>query len=81
LEHSARFSCAIADFRLGLEVAAIQRLGVELNRLLMTRDPLSERVHFAKWRFTLIAAGAAAGGAARRVWRRGVDARGLVDNG
>jgi squalene synthase HpnC len=81
LERSAKFSRGIADFRLGLEVAAIQRLGEQLNSLLMHRDPLSERVHFGKWRFTLIAAGAAAGGAARRVWPRGGDRRGLVDNG
>ena len=81
LERSARFSGGIADFRLGLEVAAIQRLGEQLNSLLIHRDPLSERVHFGKWRFTLIAAGAAAGGFARRVWRRAGDARGLVDNG
>jgi squalene synthase HpnC len=81
LEQSARLSSGIADFRLGLEVAAIQRLGVGLNRLLMRRDPLSERVHFAKWRFTLIAAAAAAGGAAERVWRAAAGARGLVDYG
>ena len=73
LERSARFSGGIADFRLGLEVAAIQRLGEQLNSLLIHRDPLSERVHFGKWRFTLIAAGGAAGGFARRVWRRAGD--------
>jgi hydroxysqualene synthase len=81
LSRSSTFSRGIADFRLGLEVAAIQRLAEQLNKLLMRRDPLSERVHFGKWRFTLIAAGAAAGGAAQRVWRRSADARGLVDNG
>jgi squalene synthase HpnC len=81
LARSAQFSGGILDFRLALEVAAIQRLGERLNRLLTMRDPLSERVHFGKGRFTLIAAGAAAGAAFRRIWRRAGDTRGLVEHG
>ncbi len=81
LAQSAQFSGGILDFRLALEVAAIQRLGERLNRLLMVRDPLSEPVHFGKGRFTVIAAGAAAGAAVRRIWRRAGDTRGLVEHG
>jgi hydroxysqualene synthase len=78
---SAGFSGAIADFRLGLEVAAIQRLGESLNGRLVRRDPLSERVHFGKWRFTLIALTAAAGGAFGRLRRGFGSPRGHSDNG
>ncbi len=81
LQRSAGFSGAIRDFRLGLEVAAIQRLGEGLNGLLIRRDPLSERVHFGKWRFALIAVAAATAGACGRLWRRSGSSRGLVDNG
>ena len=81
LQKSAGFSRAIGDFRLGLEVAAIQRLGESLNGLLIRRDPLSERVHFGKWRFALIAMAAATAGACGRLWRRSGASGGLVDNG
>jgi hydroxysqualene synthase len=49
LDRSAPFSASIADFRLRLEVAAIQRLARALSRRLMRRDPLSERVHLSKF--------------------------------
>ena len=43
------FAGAIADSRLALEVDLIQTLAVDLNRLLMTRDPLSQPVHHSKF--------------------------------
>ena len=41
---STPFARGIADRRLGLEVAVIQRLAIDLVRRLKTRDPLAERV-------------------------------------
>jgi hydroxysqualene synthase len=35
----------VRDFRLALEVGAIQRLAESLNQRLSQRDPLSEEVH------------------------------------
>ena len=37
----------INDWRLGLEVSVINTLAHRLTRILMARDPLSERVHLA----------------------------------
>ncbi len=48
LEDAKLFSAQIADLRLGLEVAVIQRLALTLRRMLLRRDPLSERVHLTK---------------------------------
>ena len=48
LGQSRPFSGMIADGRLRLEVAVIQRLAEDLNRRLSVRDPLSERVHHTK---------------------------------
>jgi squalene synthase HpnC len=45
LDQSAAFSARIADFRLAMEVAVIQALARRLTALLLTRDPLSEKVH------------------------------------
>ena len=45
LVQSRAFSNQIADHRLALEVGLIQRLAEDLNRRLLTQDPLSERVH------------------------------------
>jgi len=46
---SRPFSRGINDGRLALEVDLIQALADDLNRLLMTRDPLSQAVHHSKW--------------------------------
>ena len=43
------FARQIHDFRLALEVGAIQRLAEGLVRRLTRRDPLSERVHHNRW--------------------------------
>ncbi len=48
LGRSAPFTGMIRDGRLRLEVAVIQRLALDLNRRLSSRDPLSERVHHSK---------------------------------
>lgn len=45
LSTSTAFALAIRDRRLAAEVAIIQRLAEDLVSRLMTRDPLSERVH------------------------------------
>jgi squalene synthase HpnC len=48
LQRSAPFARRIQDTRLGLEVNAIQALAEDLNRKLLARDPLSQRVHHGK---------------------------------
>jgi len=48
LRLSAPFSRQIADLRLALEVAVIQRLATTLTGVLARRDPLSEGVHLGK---------------------------------
>jgi squalene synthase HpnC len=48
LDEAAPFSAQIVDLRLAVEVAAIHRLACRLTGLLLTRDPLSERVHLSK---------------------------------
>jgi hydroxysqualene synthase len=47
LAESDAFSTAINDRRLALEVAVINTLAHRLTHLLMTRDPLSARVHLS----------------------------------
>ena len=47
LSESDGFAAAIADMRLGLEVAVINTLAHRLTRILKVRDPLSERVHLS----------------------------------
>ncbi len=48
LETASPFAGAIADLRLALEVDLIQTLALDLNRLLMRRDPLCEPVHHSR---------------------------------
>jgi len=48
LEQSAPFAAAIRGRGLALEVGLIQTLAEDLNRKLLVRDPLSERVHHRK---------------------------------
>lgn len=55
---SAPFARAIADRRLGIEVAIIQRLAVSLCARLRHLDPLADRVHHGKAESLLLAAGA-----------------------
>jgi squalene synthase HpnC len=48
LSQSDDFAGRVQDRRLGLEIAVIARLAHQLTRLLVHRDPLSERVHLGK---------------------------------
>jgi hydroxysqualene synthase len=65
LEESRTFSAQINDSRLAMEVAAIQSLADRLVSLLLTRDPLSERVHLSKTQMLFVGFAGAAGGLAR----------------
>lgn len=60
LRESASFSRQIDDTRLAAEVAVIQRLAEDLTEGLLTRDPLSEKVHHSKPRAAWLALGALA---------------------
>ena len=66
LAQSAAFSSEIRDTRLALEVSVIQHLAEDLNRGLMRRDPLSERVHHSKAQGLRLALAAAASFALHR---------------
>ena len=66
LDQSVFFAPSIRDFRLRVEVAAIQQLARGLTVWLMKRDPLSERVHFGRAEFI----GNVLIGAARGLGRR-----------
>ena len=59
LGRAAPFAGAIADRRLGIEVAIIQRLAVSLAGRLRRRDPLHDRVHHSKPEAAALAAAAA----------------------
>jgi phytoene/squalene synthetase len=48
LGDSDDFAGSINDMRLGLEVSVITTLAHRLTRMLMVRDPLSQRVHLGK---------------------------------
>ena len=48
LDEAKPFSAQVTDLRLGLEIAVIQRLALTLRRMLLARDPLSQRVHLTK---------------------------------
>ena len=48
LPDASKLPLAVKDTRLSLETGAIVRLAERLAALLMTRDPLSERVHLSK---------------------------------
>ncbi len=69
LRESAGFSRQIADTRLAAEVAVIQRLAEDLTEGLLTRDPLSEKVHHSKPRAAWLALGALARHAIDRIGR------------
>ena len=70
LRDSDDFPLLINDWRLGLEVSVINTLAHRLTRILMARDPLSDRVHLpatAVAGFTLVGI---IGGTSRRLGRR-----------
>lgn len=69
LEEGAALPGLIDDLRLSLEIAAIHRLAVVLAKGLLTRDPLSEKVHHGKAGFALVALQGIAGTLLRRPFR------------
>ncbi|SEP76345.1 squalene synthase HpnC [Faunimonas pinastri] len=70
LRQSAVFPGQVRDFRLSMNVAAIQKLAENLNEGLKSRDPLADVVHHDKMRFALIAGVGMAGALGRRLFRR-----------
>jgi hydroxysqualene synthase len=60
LPEASKLPLVVKDLRLGLETGVIVRLAHKLTAMLMTRDPLSERVHLTKPGALLQAAQAAA---------------------
>jgi len=62
---------AIADWRLGLEIAVIRALALRVARKLTVSDPLSAETHLGKWRAGGIGLLAALTGASRRFGSRG----------
>ena len=56
----------VEDWRLALEISVIQKLAQHLTRILITRDPLSERVHLGKLGVARISLMAALKGVSRR---------------
>jgi hydroxysqualene synthase len=70
LRVSEPFSAMIENFRLGLEVSVIQAYAHQLTRILMQRDPLSERVHLGKAGFIAFGGAALTAGILRRFRRR-----------
>ena len=58
LQRSEPFAANIRDRRLSAEVAVIQRLAEDLTGLLLTSDPLSEKVHHSRPRAACLALGA-----------------------
>ena len=69
LDASEPFSARIADFRLAMEVAVIQRLARHLVATLLARDPLSETVHLSKPQMASISLHGVASGAWQRIAR------------
>jgi squalene synthase HpnC len=69
LDQSASFSPRIADFRLAMEVAVIQSLARRLTAILLTRDPLSEKVHLKPPAVALVGLAGVVTGAFQRMER------------
>jgi len=67
---SDAFAVLINDWRLSLEVSVINRLAHRLTHTLMTRDPLSDRVHLSVPSAAGLTMIGILGGAARRIGRR-----------
>ena len=70
LTRAKPFAGQIRDFRLALEVGVIQRLAEDLNRRLLSRDPLSEPVHHRKGEAMGLALSAAMCFFGQRLWRK-----------
>jgi hydroxysqualene synthase len=70
LRDSDVFAVLIDDWRLGLEVSVINTLAHRLTHILMTRDPLSDRVHLAVPGVAGLTLAGVLAGASRRFGRR-----------
>jgi hydroxysqualene synthase len=70
LPNATKLPYQVTSLRLAAETAVIVGLARKLIQLLLTRDPLSERVHLAKAGAVAVAAGAASWMGARRVLQR-----------
>jgi squalene synthase HpnC len=70
LVESDVFPLLISDRRLGLEVSVINALAHRLTRILMTHDPLSDRMHLSMPAVAGVTAIGIVGGAFRRLSRR-----------
>jgi squalene synthase HpnC len=75
LDESRPFASMINDARLAMEVAAIQSLAERLIGVLLTRDPLSERVHLSKSQMLLTGLSGAAFAMTRRLFGRRAPSR------
>ena len=67
MHEAANLPRRVKDLRLGLETAAIVKLGNRLIELLRARDPLSESVHLSKSAAIWVAARGASGALYRRI--------------
>jgi squalene synthase HpnC len=70
LGESDGFAGLIEDWRLGLEVSAINALAHRLTRMLMARDPLCEPVHLNIFGVAALTLAGVSAGASRRLGRR-----------
>jgi hydroxysqualene synthase len=70
LGESDIFSTSIEDWRLGLEVSVINTLAHRLTGILMTSDPLCDRVHLGMPAVAGLTLAGALTGASRRLGRR-----------
>ncbi len=70
LDNAEPLSSQVNDLRLGLEIAVIQRLARTLTRMLLRRDPLSQKVHLMTAGVIGMSAIGIIEGAARRAVRR-----------
>ena len=70
LARSRSFASQIRDHRLAVEVGVIQRLAEDLARRLLSRDPLSERVHHNLPQGLMFALAGGTGVLSERLWSR-----------
>jgi len=75
MPEASKLPLAVKDARLGLETGVIVRLAQKLIALLMTRDPLIERVHLTKPEVLLHSLRASAATAAARLLHSAVSLR------
>ena len=74
LDEGAPLAAEVRDTRLSMEIATITALARRLTTILVTRDPLSQRVHLGKPAMLGIALTASLGAVARRALRMGTGA-------